>query len=212
MNYSEERNAMVEYQLKKRGIKDPMILQAMRTVPRHHFVPYRETGRAYIDGPLSIGSGQTISQPYMVAVMAEALKLGGGEKVLEVGTGSGYQAAVLSGIAGEVYTIERHAQLADSAKELLQNLGYENIRVSTGDGTLGLPDMAPFDAIIVTAGAPRVPESLKAQLKPGGRLVIPVGERWMQSLLRITREREGYREENLLGCVFVPLIGEEGWG
>ncbi len=209
MDYAEERNAMVETQLKRRGIKDPMILQAMRTVPRHQFVPDGHIGRAYDDGPLPIGFGQTISQPYMVAVMTEALKLGGGEKVLEIGTGSGYQAAVLSEIAWEVYSIERHAELADSAHKLL--IGYGNVYISVGDGTLGLPDKAPFDGIIVTAGAPYVPASLKNQLAEGGRLVIPVGERMMQSLLRITREGDSFREENLLGCVFVPLIGEEGW-
>ena len=211
MNYAEERNSMVDTQLKRRGIKDPLIIQAMRSVPRHEFVPGTQISSAYYDGPLPIGSGQTISQPYMVAVMTQAMGLRGGERVLEVGTGSGYQAAVLAEIAGEVYTVERHGELADRAKERLLELGYNNVHVSVGDGTLGLPEKAPFDGIIVTAGAPHVPESLKAQLSEGGRLVIPVGGQYLQSLLRITREGDDFQQEDLLGCVFVPLIGEDGW-
>lgn len=209
--YLNERRDMVERQLKRRGIKDPLILKAMLHVPRHDFVPSESQGSAYYDGPLLIGCSQTISQPYMVAVMSEALLLKGGEKVLEVGTGSGYQAAVLAEICGEVFTMERHAFLAHRADKILKELGYKNIHVSVGDGSLGLPDQAPFDGIIVTAGAPRVPESLKEQLAEGGRLVIPVGGRMMQSLVRITRWGKRFDEENLLGCVFVPLIGEEGW-
>lgn len=212
MNYAEQRNDMVESQLKRRGIKDPIIIKAMGRVVRHEFVPLMQIGSAYHDGPLPIGSGQTISQPYMVALMTEALCLKGGERVLEIGTGSGYQAAVLAEIAGEVYTIERHGELADRASERLLRLGYDNIHVSVGDGTLGLPGKSPFDGIIVTAGAPHVPESLKAQLSEGGRLVIPVGGRYLQSLLRITREGDDFKQEDLLGCVFVPLIGEDGWG
>lgn len=211
MTYSEERNLMVENQIKRRGIQDPLILQAMRKVPRHEFVLSENIAAAYGDYPLPIGHGQTISQPYMVACMTEAMKLRGGEKVLEVGTGSGYQAAVLAEIAGEVYTIERHAALADRAQEILKELGYINVHVSPGDGTLGWEEKAPFDGIIVTAGAPSVPESLKSQLRDGGRLIIPVGSRFMQSLLRITRKGELFEQENLLGCVFVPLIGKEGW-
>lgn len=202
---------MVKTQLKRRGIKDPLILQAMGRVVRHEFVPAAHIGSAYHDGPLPIGSGQTISQPYMVAIMTEALGLKGGEKVLEIGTGSGYQAAVLAEIAGEVYTIERHGELADRAKQRLLELNYHNVHVSVGDGTLGLSEKAPFDGIIVTAGAPHVPESLKEQLSEGGRLVIPVGGQYLQSLLRITRKGDDFQQEDLLGCVFVPLIGEDGW-
>ena len=211
MNYAEERKEMVDSQLKRRGMKDPLILEAMGRVPRHEFVPVSNMGSAYQDGPLSIGSGQTISQPYMVAVMTEALKLKGGERVLEVGTGSGYQAAVLAEIAGEVYTIERHGELAERAEKRLMELGYNNVHVSVGDGTMGLPGKGTFDGIIVTAGAPHVPESLKDQLAEGGRLVIPVGGRYLQSLLRITKKGDSFEQEDLLGCVFVPLIGEDGW-
>jgi protein-L-isoaspartate(D-aspartate) O-methyltransferase len=153
-----------------------------------------------------------ISQPYMVAIMTEALCMTGGEKILEIGTGSGYQAAVLAEIAGQVYSIERHATLANRADCILKELGYNNVHITAGDGTVGLEDEAPFDGIIVTAGAPSVPESLKWQLKEGGRLVIPVGGRFMQSLLRITKRGGFYDQEDLLGCVFVPLIGAEGWG
>ncbi|MDT8316562.1 MAG: protein-L-isoaspartate(D-aspartate) O-methyltransferase [bacterium] len=211
MNYSEERNSMVDRQLKSRGIKDPLIIDVMGRVPRHEFVPDAQVGSAYYDGPLPIGSGQTISQPYMVAVMTEAMGLKGGDRVLEVGTGSGYQAAVLAEIAGEVYTIERHGELAEAAKNRLLQLGYDNVHVSAGDGTMGLPEKAPFDGIIVTAGAPHVPERLKAQLGEGGRLIIPVGGQYLQSLLRITRKGDDFQQEDLLGCVFVPLIGEDGW-
>ncbi|MDH3975065.1 MAG: protein-L-isoaspartate(D-aspartate) O-methyltransferase [Deltaproteobacteria bacterium] len=209
--YSDARRDMVAQQLKKRGIKDPLILKAMLTVPRHEFVPHESQRSAYYDGPLLIGCSQTISQPYMVAVMTEALLLKGGEKVMEVGTGSGYQAAVLAEICNKVYSVERHAALAERADKTLKEQGYHNIHVLVGDGTLGLPHKAPFDGIIVTAGAPYVPESLKEQLAEGGRLVIPVGGRMMQSLVRITRRGETFDEENLLGCVFVPLIGKKGW-
>jgi len=209
--YINERREMVEGQLKRRGIRDPLILKAMAHVPRHKFVPAESESRAYYDGPLQIGCSQTISQPYMVAVMTEALMLKGGEKVLEIGTGSGYQAAVLAEICGEVYSVERHALLADNADKTLKKLDYKNIHISVSDGTLGLPDKGPFNGIIVTAGAPHVPEELKMQLAEGGRLVIPVGGRMMQSLLRITRRGNKYDQDNLLSCVFVPLIGKEGW-
>jgi len=209
--YFAARMDMVERQLKRRGIRDPLILKAMGEVPRHDFVPPEARNNAYYDGPLQIGCAQTISQPYMVAVMTEALMLKGGEEVLEIGTGSGYQAAILAEICGEVYSVERHAFLAERAHKTLKNLNYRNIHVSVGDGTLGLAGKAPFDGIIVTAGAPHVPEHLKMQLAEGGRLVIPVGGQGMQSLLRITRKGDEYKQEDLLGCVFVPLIGVEGW-
>ena len=211
MSYIEDRRQMVETQLKRRGIKDPLVLEAMGKVPRHEFVPSESLSSAYYDGPLPIGCGQTISQPYMVAAMTEALGLKGDEKVLEIGTGSGYQAAVLAEIAGEVYTIERHAALANRAETILKEFGYSNVHVSVSDGTVGLADKAPFDGIIVTAGAPHIPESLKEQLADGGRLVIPGGGRFMQSLMKVTRHGDTCRQEDLFGCVFVPLVGEEGW-
>jgi len=202
---------MLASQIEGRGVKDLLVLDAMGRVPRHRFVPLEFQERAYADGPLPIGEGQTISQPYMVATMTEALQLKGGETVLEIGTGSGYQSAVLARIAGQVYSIERHAELADEAKRVLAELAYKNIHIVVGDGTLGLPDKGPFDAIIVTAGAPHIPTCLKKQLKDGGRLLVPVGGQFMQSLTRVTRRGEHFEEESLLSCVFVPLIGEDGW-
>ncbi len=202
---------MVETQLRKRGIKDPLVLDAMGRVPRHEFVPPEYGEKAYLDGPLPIGTGQTISQPYMVAVMTESLRLQGGDKVLEIGTGSGYQTAILAEIAGEVYSVERHKDLALKAEKILNDLGYANTHIKVGDGTLGWKEKAPFDGIIVTAGAPFVSQALKDQLTDGGRLVIPVGSRWSQELLRITKEGDSFFQEDLLGCVFVPLVGEEGW-
>ena len=207
------RARMVEQQIAARGVGSKMVLDAMRRVPRELFVPEHLRDLAYADGPLSIGEGQTISQPYIVALMAEALCLYGGEKVLEIGTGSGYAAAVLAGIADQVYSIERIALLAQNAEAILAQIGYNNVHVIQGDGTLGWPQQAPYDAIVVTAGGPEVPESLKNQLKTGGRLVIPVGaDMYNQELLRVTRVSESkYRTENLEYVRFVPLIGEEGW-
>lgn len=206
------RAEMVRRQLRGRGIRDARVLEAMGRVPRHAFVPEGQRGMAYDDTPLPIGQGQTISQPYMVALMTEALGLAGGGKVLEVGTGSGYQAAVLAELGCQVHTVEREPLLARAAARRLAALGYDAVRVHEGDGTLGLPGEAPFRGIVVTAGGPRVPEALKAQLDPdGGVLVIPVGDRGYQELVRITRRGEGFREENLGGCRFVPLVGEEGW-
>ncbi|RLA06307.1 MAG: protein-L-isoaspartate O-methyltransferase [Gammaproteobacteria bacterium] len=204
---------MVEQQVASRGVGSKLVLDAMRRVPRELFVPERLRDLAYADGPLSIGEGQTISQPYIVALMVDALCLYGGEKVLEIGTGSGYAAAVLAEIAGQVYTIERIAQLALKAETILAEIGYDNVHVIQGDGTLGWPQQAPYDAIVVTAGGPEVPESLKNQLKPGGRLVIPVGtDMYSQELLRVTRVSDSeFRSENLEYVRFVPLIGEEGW-
>ena len=203
----------IDEQLVARGISDARVLDAMRRVPRDAFVPRESHPAAYEDRALPIGSGQTISQPYMVAVMTEALRLTGSERVLDVGTGSGYQAAVLSLLAREVVTIERRPELADSARGTLAALGYDNVTVIAGDGTLGSPEHAPFDAIVVGAGAPRVPAALKAQLSArGGRLVIPVGPPEHQVLHVVTRDGNRFADALGIGCVFVPLIGEEGWG
>lgn len=210
---TQARARMVEQQIASRGVRSKSVLDAMRRVPREVFVPEYVRELAYSDGPLSIGEGQTISQPYIVALMVEALCLYGGEKVLEIGTGSGYAAAVLAEIAGQVYTIERIAELAQKAETILAEAGYDNFQVIQGDGTLGWPEQAPYDAIVVTAGGPEVPESLKNQLKPGGRLVIPVGtDMYSQELLRVTRVSDSeFRSENLEYVRFVPLIGEQGW-
>ena len=211
-DYERLRRLMVDQQIRARGIRDPLVLEAFLRVPRHEFVPRNLRSMAYDDTPLPIGRGQTISQPFMVALMTEALGIRGGEKVLEVGTGSGYQAAILAEMGCEVHTVEREPDLAREAVERLARLGYRGVKVHVGDGTLGLPEEAPFQAILVTAGGPRVPGSLKEQLDPaGGVLVIPVGERGYQELLRVTRRGNRFSTENLGGCRFVPLIGEEGW-
>ncbi|HEY5973861.1 MAG TPA: protein-L-isoaspartate(D-aspartate) O-methyltransferase [Geobacteraceae bacterium] len=207
------REGMVREQLESRGLRDPAVLAAMRAVPREEFVPSNLLGHAYDDGPLPIGEGQTISQPYMVAYMIEALELSGRDRVLEIGTGSGYAAAVLSRVVPEVHTVERLAGLAATASERLRLLGFTNIIVHVGDGSLGWPPVAPYDAIVVTAGAPELPAPLLAQLAIGGRLVIPVGRHpTMQTLIRVRREGEHeYRHESLMGVMFVPLIGAAGW-
>ena len=210
-DFREERLGMVEEQLRARGIRDEHVLAAMAKVPRHLFVPPGSQAESYEDRPLPIGEGQTISQPYMVAVMTQSLSLKGEEKVLEVGTGSGYQAAILAGLARSVFTMERISTLLDKAQKILKELGYENIHCQWGDGTQGWPEEAPFDGIIVTAGAPEVPQTLKSQLSEGGRLVIPVGPRYSQSLLKVTREGNRFKEEDITGCVFVPLLGKFGW-
>ncbi len=202
---------MVEHQIKARGTKSDLVLEAMRKVPRHLFVPAESLESAYSDRPLPIGHGQTISQPYMVAVMTEALDLEGSQKVLEVGTGSGYQAAVLAEIAGHVVTTERVPELAEEARRKLRDLGYANIEVIVADGSAGFREQAPYDGIIVTAGAPEIPRVLVDQLADGGRLVIPVGNNYQQTLTRLTRRGEEHTTERLEGCVFVPLIGEYGW-
>jgi protein-L-isoaspartate(D-aspartate) O-methyltransferase len=204
---AQARAEMVAEQIEERGIRDPRTLAAMRTVPRHLFVPPQLAGDAYADHPLPIGHGQTISQPYIVAFMTEALGLRGGETVLEVGTGSGYQAAVLAGIAARVYTIEIVAPLAEESRERLARLGYGNVEVRAGDGYQGWPEKAPFDAVMVTAAAPRVPEPLKEQLKDGGRLVIPVGDAY-QELIVLTRRGDRYTEERVLPVRFVPMTGK----
>ncbi len=209
----EEREAMVARQIEARGVRSANVLEAMRRVPREAFLPAHLREFAYDDNPLPIGEGQTISQPYIVAMMIEALGLAGGEKVLEIGAGSGYAAAVLAEIAGAVYTIERMESLADRARTVLRSLGYDNVQVRHGDGTLGWPDAAPFDAIVVAAAGPEVPETLKSQLKVGGRMVIPIGSRpYAQELLRIVRVSETeYASEDLADVRFVPLVGREGW-
>ncbi len=211
MAYELERQAMVENQLRPRGIKDEQVLDAMGTVPRHMCMEEGLWSRAYEDGALPIGEGQTISQPYMVALMTELLELKAGSKVLEIGTGSGYQTAVLSVLASEVHTVERIPSIASSAETRLIDLGYSNVKTYAADGTAGLPGEAPFDGIIVTAGAPSIPEQYIEQLKPGGRLVIPVGTRYSQILYQITKTRDGTRELMSTPCVFVPLIGQDGW-
>ncbi len=208
-----QRASMVDYQLRARGIGSPLVLEAMGRVPRERFIPERMKDCAYDDGPLPIGAGQTISQPYIVALMTEALDLEGGERVLDIGTGSGYAAAVLGCIASEVFSIERVRELADRAARTLAAEGFDNVRVRCGDGTIGWSEHQPFDGIIVAAGAPAVPDSLKHQLAVGGHLVIPVGsEHSVQSLERITRLGENeFRTEDLGAVRFVPLIGEQGW-
>jgi protein-L-isoaspartate(D-aspartate) O-methyltransferase len=206
---SELRKRMVARQVSARGVNDALVLEAMQTVPREKFVPRRLRSRAYADAPLPISAGQTISQPYIVAFMVEALQLKGGERVLEIGAGSGYAAAVLAEIARDVYAVERIAELADKAAATLGDAGYANVHMKHGDGTFGWPDAAPFDAILVSAGAPSVPPALNKQLKIGGRLVIPVGStRFVQELIRITRRDEtSFVAENLADVCFVPLIG-----
>jgi protein-L-isoaspartate(D-aspartate) O-methyltransferase len=206
------RHAMVDAQLAARGIHDPAVLEAMRAVPREAFVPATQAGYAYEDGPLPIGHGQTISQPYVVAVMTEAVSPRPGDRALEIGTGSGYAAAVLASIVAEVYTVERLPELAAGATRRLRALGYRNVHVRCGDGTLGWPEHAPYDIIIVTAGGPRVPPALLEQLAEAGRLVMPVGrDRWSQQLLRVRRGPGGAVEEELEAVAFVPLIGAQGW-
>ncbi len=202
---------MVKYQLKVRGIKDERVLSAMESVPRHLFVDDSLRDRAYEDGALSIGEGQTISQPYMVAIMTELLELKGDERVLEIGTGSGYQSAVLSLLSSEVFTTERIKSLAVTVQERFLRLGYTNIHVVVGDGTFGLPEQAPFDAIIVTAAAPDIPDTYVNQLKVNGRLVIPVGSRYSQQLYQVRKTSSGISTSKSTSCVFVPLIGEYGW-
>jgi protein-L-isoaspartate(D-aspartate) O-methyltransferase len=193
-------------------IADKRVVEAMKRVPREAFVSPEQYRAAYDDRPLGIGFGQTISQPFIVALMVQALELRGGEKVLELGTGSGYEAAILAELAQQVVTVECIPELAESAKQVLDKLGYSNIEVHVAGKTLGWPEGAPYDAIIVSAGAPSVPQVLLEQLTLNGRLVIPVGSRWQQDLLRVTKLRKGNRIENLGGCYFVPLIGEGAWG
>lgn len=213
LDLADARTHMVRSHIAARGVRDPAVLEAMRTVPREAFLPPELEEFAYADAPLPIERGQTISQPYIVALMAAAARIRPGDRVLEVGTGSGYAAAVLGRIAHDVYSIERHEELASMAAERLARLGFRNVSVLHADGTLGWPEHAPYDAIVVAAGGPEVPPALLDQLAPGGRLVIPVGEgRGLQRLLRVTRGADGRVHEEELGDVrFVPLIGEQGW-
>ncbi|HMB31994.1 MAG TPA: protein-L-isoaspartate(D-aspartate) O-methyltransferase [Desulfohalobiaceae bacterium] len=212
-NFQTERERMVRSQIENRGVTNPLVIKAMRTVPRHEFMPEDVQDMAYTDRPLPLGQGQTISQPYIVAFMTQSLRLCGGEKVLEIGTGLGYQAAVLSQIASEVYSIEYLAELEARARNLLTYLGYNNVHLKLGDGTLGWPEMSPFDGIIVTASGPDIPDSFKEQLAVGGRLVMPVGEyRFGQTIIRLTKGTGGhFQEERLLDVAFVPLQGKFGW-
>jgi protein-L-isoaspartate(D-aspartate) O-methyltransferase len=211
VKYKRLRNEMVTKQIIARGISDPRVISAMRTVPRHLFVSEAMMDQAYGDFPLPIGEQQTISQPYIVAEMTQALQLTEDDRVLEIGTGSGYQAAILAEIAYRVYTIERIHSLYVAARRLFDRLHYHNIIMRYSDGTAGWEAEAPFDAIIVTAGAPEIPQLLVSQLGPGGRLVIPVGDQHTQELVRIYRDDRGIQRTSLGGCRFVKLIGEHGW-
>ncbi len=209
--YAQARNNMVNTQLMVRGIADPRVLAAMRKVPRHRFVPTSLWDQAYNDYPLPIGEDQTISQPYIVALMTEILEPKDSDKVLEIGTGSGYQAAILAELVAQVCTIDRMGPLTTRAQETLIALGYKNIKNRLGDGTLGWPEESPFDGIMVTAAAPQVPRPLTEQLALGGRLVIPVGDRYSQTLTLIRKTQDGLKYEYHGGCRFVPLIGKYGW-
>ncbi len=210
-DFDAARRWMIQTQLAARGIRDQRVLDAMGEVPRHLFVDPVALDEAYDDNPLPIGEGQTISQPYMVAIMTELLGLKGHETVLEIGTGSGYQAAVLSRLCQWVYSVERFRTLSDKARENVEKCGYSNITCLVGDGTQGWPEAAPYDGIIVTAGAPRVPETLVEQLRLGGKLVIPVGDRFSQTLMRVIKTEKGTKTENHTGCRFVDLVGKFGW-
>lgn len=210
-DFRKERRHMVKTQLISRGITDKDTIGAFKSVPREAFMPKKYRYSAYQDHPAPIGSGQTISQPYMVALMTQSLSLKKDDTVLEVGTGSGYQAAILAKICRKVYGVERFPHLAKKAKHSLENEGIENVQIKEGDGTIGWPKHAPYDAIVVTAAAPRIPEPLVKQLKEGGRLVIPVGSMNSQSLIRATKKDQKLEKESICGCVFVPLVGKFGW-
>jgi len=209
--YAALRVEMIEKQLRRRGVGDAGVLAAMMAVPRHEFVAEELRSHAYDDLPLPIGGGQTISQPYMVAAMTAALRLQPSDRVLEIGTGCGYHAAVLSRLAKEVFTIERWPELASTASARLARLGYPNAHVHCGDGTLGLPELAPFDAILVAAAAPAVPKPLLAQLAEGGRMILPVGNTDHQELRLIEKRGDAFPTKMLEGCRFVPLVGYHGW-
>jgi protein-L-isoaspartate(D-aspartate) O-methyltransferase len=209
--YAAERGRMVEEQLLRRDISDERVLAAMRDVPRHRFIAREHRHLAYSDCPLPIGQSQTISQPYIVALMTQMLRLQGDENVLEIGTGSGYQAAVLGHLARQVHTVERHKRLANRAARLLESLGITNVHVHVGDGTLGWPDGAPYDRILATAAAPKAPKPLLDQLADGGCLILPVGSRGGQYLERWTRQGDEFRKERGVPVAFVPMLGQHGW-
>jgi protein-L-isoaspartate(D-aspartate) O-methyltransferase len=211
MDFKKIREVMVNQQLASRDIHDEKVLNAFRKVPRHKFVPQEFHSSAYTDHPLPIGGGQTISQPYMVALMTQLLELKGQEKVLEIGTGSGYQAAILAELVNMVYSIERIASLADKARRVLDELGYSNVKIKVDDGTLGWQEFCPFDGIIVTAAAPNIQETLIKQLADGGKMVIPVGGSFGQSLVLVEKTKQKVKTKNICGCVFVPLIGKYGF-
>jgi protein-L-isoaspartate(D-aspartate) O-methyltransferase len=210
-DFAAARNEMVARQIRSRGIISARVLDAMAAVPRHEFVPVAAQASAYSDEALPIGGGQTISQPFIVAAMSDALQLSGGERVLEIGGGCGYQAAVLSLLAQDVVVVELRSSLAGESRERLARLGYGNVRVEEGDGSLGWPTGAPYDAILVSAAAPAIPPPLIEQLADGGRMVIPVGDSERQSMLRIVKRSGGLAQESLLACRFVPLLGRHGW-
>ncbi|HEY5672627.1 MAG TPA: protein-L-isoaspartate(D-aspartate) O-methyltransferase [Malonomonas sp.] len=212
MDFTVSRRRMVDQQIIARGIKDQRVLDALLKVPRHLFVEAGLQAHAYSDASLPIGEKQTISQPYMVAAMSAALELTGTERILEIGTGSGYQSAILSLLANRIYSIERISTLAGRARRLLDQLGMSNVNIKVGDGTIGWKDQAPFDGILVAAGAPDVPLEYLDQLEVGGKLVLPVGDQNQQILLRIIKQENGsFKREQLMGCRFVPLIGAQGW-
>jgi protein-L-isoaspartate(D-aspartate) O-methyltransferase len=210
-DYAAQRVEMIEKQLRRRGVTDTAVLGAMMAVPRHEFVPEEIRSNAYADAPLPIGGGQTISQPYIVAAMTAALHLRANDRVLEIGTGCGYQAAVLACLAKDVFTIERRPELASSASARLARIGYANAHAHCGDGTLGLPEFAPFDAILVAAAAPAIPKPLLAQLAEGGRMIVPVGDAEHQELQLIEKHGDAFPTKMLEGCRFVPLVGYHGW-
>lgn len=211
MDFPKARLKMVEEQIVSRGIKDPRLIAAMKKIPRHLFVEEALQSQAYTDHPLPIGEKQTISQPYMVALMTEALLLTGRERVLEIGTGSGYQTAILAELSEKVFSVERIRPLAIRARKLLYELEYFNVEIKIFDGTFGWMEESPFDAILVTAGSPDIPETLIDQLAMGGKLVIPVGDVFVQDLFRVTKTEGGVKKEDLGGCRFVKLIGKYGW-
>jgi len=206
-----ERNRMVDAQIVARGVCHPGVLAALRKVPRHLFIPCDCQAQAYEDHPVRIACGQTVSQPYMVAIMTELLELAPTDRVLEIGTGSGYQTAILAQLAAEVVSIERHAPLADIARQRLMELEYSNVTILCGDGSLGYYERAPYNAILVTAGSPAIPAPLKEQLGENGRLLCPAGGRDFQRLIKVIRKANTYIESESISCIFVPLIGEEGW-
>ncbi len=211
MDYEILRKRMVQEQLIPRGIKNPTVLNVFSKIERHKFIPESLRSSAYADFPLSIGEGQTISQPYIVALMTECLDLTGKEKVLEIGTGSGYQTAILAELAGEVYSIERFEVLTERAQTLLSELGYKNIKIKVGDGTLGWKEAAPFDRIIIAAASPKIPLPLIEQLADSGKLILPLGESLAQVLTLVEKKEGKLKSMDICGCVFVPLVGKHGW-